>query len=598
MALHVCVRGIGIRRSKDLRAEIRKFLISTNERKQMSTKTLRKRIALVAVAALGAGVLSVAPANATATALVAGDYNFTAITLQPGVCVVTNGTAVGTTSAVVVAGSSFKLDGFKFTKAYVSVSGNATVAAAGTAFETLTLEAATSTDAATDNTAAVSGLTFRAGAVGTAKISVAVDDATTAVDVLSVTVVAACDAGTTASGTFSFSQAQDAAKAVANGQGGTGFGSAGARLTNNTDGTGSTVVTLAEGSGYLLVSLQGAYNQVLPTGAVVATITSGDANVNVADAGAAVPAAGKAKTAVAASTGEQLVVRVSPATAGAPTVATVSVSYGGAVVATKTFTFQGVATRIAVTDVTAGSTVDGYGAFRYQIFDAAGNALFSRAIANDSTANAPTAVSSITSGIVVNSSSTAADGSKSDAATGTNPARFNCSAAGTTTVNASYSEAANPGVTIKTSFPISCGGALDTWTISMDKATYAPGEIATLTLSGKDVKGFAAATSQSLSGVAFSFGGMTAVTAPTDGDKFSSGLGIKTYQFSVGTTEGAFVGTFKTTGATDTAAKTVQYKIANAVGTTSNADVLKAIVSLIASINKQIAALQKALLRR
>ena len=32
----------------------------------MSTKTLRKRIALVAVAALGAGVLSVAPASAVA----------------------------------------------------------------------------------------------------------------------------------------------------------------------------------------------------------------------------------------------------------------------------------------------------------------------------------------------------------------------------------------------------------------------------------------------------------------------------------------------------------------------------------------------------
>jgi hypothetical protein len=51
------------------------------------------------------------------------------------------------------------------------------------------------------------------------------------------------------------------------------------------------------------------------------------------------------------------------------------------------------------------------------------------------------------------------------------------------------------------------------------------------------------------------------------------------------------------TGATDTAAKTVQYKIAGPAST-SNADVLKAIVSLIASINKQIAALQKALLRR
>ena len=37
---------------------------STTERKKMSTKTIYKRIALVAVAALGAGVLSVAPANA------------------------------------------------------------------------------------------------------------------------------------------------------------------------------------------------------------------------------------------------------------------------------------------------------------------------------------------------------------------------------------------------------------------------------------------------------------------------------------------------------------------------------------------------------
>jgi len=42
---------------------------------------------------------------------------------------------------------------------------------------------------------------------------------------------------------------------------------------------------------------------------------------------------------------------------------------------------------------------------------------------------------------------------------------------------------------------------------------------------------------------------------------------------------------------------TVAYKIAGSGGV-SNADVLKAIVSLIASINKQIAALQKALLRR
>jgi trimeric autotransporter adhesin len=45
-------------------ADLRKLRGSTIERKQMSTKTIYKRIALVAVASLGAGVLSVAPASA------------------------------------------------------------------------------------------------------------------------------------------------------------------------------------------------------------------------------------------------------------------------------------------------------------------------------------------------------------------------------------------------------------------------------------------------------------------------------------------------------------------------------------------------------
>jgi hypothetical protein len=148
-------------------------------------------------------------------------------------------------------------------------------------------------------------------------------------------------------------------------------------------------------------------------------------------------------------------------------------------------------------------------------------------------------------------------------------------------------------------FTVACGGALATWAIGFDKAIYAPGEIATMTLSGKDSNGFAVSTFTLLSGVEYSTGGMTAVTAPTNNDAFSSGIGTKTYTFSVGTTEGSFVGTFKTTGSTDTSAKTTQYKItAPSTGAVSNADVLKAIVSLIASINKQIALLQKALLKK
>jgi trimeric autotransporter adhesin len=66
---------------------------STIERKQMSTKTSFKRIALVAVAALGAGVLSVAPANAASATVSTG----TSITLSSATSSVAVGTAVTTT---------------------------------------------------------------------------------------------------------------------------------------------------------------------------------------------------------------------------------------------------------------------------------------------------------------------------------------------------------------------------------------------------------------------------------------------------------------------------------------------------------------------
>jgi len=54
-------------RATHLEAATRKFLVTTNERKQMSTKTNFKRIALVAIASLGLGVLSSVPSQATTT---------------------------------------------------------------------------------------------------------------------------------------------------------------------------------------------------------------------------------------------------------------------------------------------------------------------------------------------------------------------------------------------------------------------------------------------------------------------------------------------------------------------------------------------------
>ncbi len=69
-------------RATHLKAEMGKFLISTTERKQMSTKTIFKRIALVAVATLGLGMLSVVPSQADVSGLVVTTTNGTATLLN------------------------------------------------------------------------------------------------------------------------------------------------------------------------------------------------------------------------------------------------------------------------------------------------------------------------------------------------------------------------------------------------------------------------------------------------------------------------------------------------------------------------------------
>jgi hypothetical protein len=297
---------------------------------------------------------------------------------------------------------------------------------------------------------------------------------------------------------------------------------------------------------------------------------------------------------VLASTGAQITVQVSQSVADKPTIAVVDVSYAGTLVGTKTITFQGVANSISIKDVTVGTT-GGVGYFRAKVLDAAGNALGGKVVENDGTANSVAAISAITSG-VTQSATTASDGDWSPAAAAGSDGRFNCTKGGVTTLNVKH--VVDAATTVKHSFAIACGGALATWTISMDKASYQPGEIATLTVTGKDSKGNLVNSALDISTVEYSFGGMTFVTAPTTTDSFTSAAGAKTYKLSVGTTEGSFVGSFKITGSTDTAAKTVQYKVAAGTATVSNADVLKSIVALIASINKQIQALQKLILKR
>jgi hypothetical protein len=154
-------------------------------------------------------------------------------------------------------------------------------------------------------------------------------------------------------------------------------------------------------------------------------------------------------------------------------------------------------------------------------------------------------------------------------------------------------------------FSLTCGGTVFSYTASLDKASYVPGDIATLTISAKDIFGNVVYDTETIgttgSGTEASILGsnMTAVVAPTNADTFTGG--VKTYKYVVGGTEGSYNMIVDldehTSSATGQSAVTIAYKIAG-TGAVSNADVLKAIVSLIASINKQIAALQKALLKR
>jgi hypothetical protein len=182
---------------------------------------------------------------------------------------------------------------------------------------------------------------------------------------------------------------------------------------------------------------------------------------------------------------------------------------------------------------------------------------------------------------------------------------FTCSTtAGDSTITYSITNAASVKITSNV-LPVTCAGDPYKYTASLDKASYTQGAIATLTISATDVNG-KKVSDYSLVGTAgnplsITCGTqMTAVTAPVNNsDKFTAG--VKTYKYAVGTTAGNYNCVVDLTAwnasSTPQAAITVPYTISGD-GSVSNAEVLKSIVALIASINKQIAALQKLILKR
>jgi hypothetical protein len=297
---------------------------------------------------------------------------------------------------------------------------------------------------------------------------------------------------------------------------------------------------------------------------------------------------------------------------------TVTISWNGAVVATKSFTFQGEVASVTVTPRRIGSTVQttsNTDAFRVKYADSAGNALIGSSLGT-------TAVVASTTTAVVTGASIGTPASSTDDAKGT----LTCAAGASNYLLAGGKanlqlQHVNPisGTTVKSNvFAAECQGNAYSYTAGFDKTTYTPGSIATLTITFKDRDGDPANgyDTWAATNVVTITGGpsATAVAIPVVGDKADSGTGlqgIKTYQFIVGSTEGDFQAvvsvpditsglatTIRSGGNSSQTNQTVAYSVKASTSSVSNADVLKSIVALIASINKQIQALQKLILKR
>jgi hypothetical protein len=150
-------------------------------------------------------------------------------------------------------------------------------------------------------------------------------------------------------------------------------------------------------------------------------------------------------------------------------------------------------------------------------------------------------------------------------------------------------------------FTARCANDPYTYTASWDKASYVAGEIATLTVQFLDSTGNKANNVGAHGAASITSPMFTAVTAHT-GTVSNKADGTRVYTFTVGKDTGITAGTYVSIiEYASLVAGTKQipsYKVSTGGSTVTNEDVLKSIVALIASINKQIQALQKLILKR
>jgi len=601
----------------------------------MSKTTLRKRIALTATSALFAGMLSIVAAPVATAA--AGDANTLANAgaLNGSLMVATvdsTGTAAVAHSGAAVGAANtadVRSKGLLVKDSTSGTAQTATVLAGGQ----LSLYAQVSTVAAFT----ASGGSFSSGQTGTmGTVSYGSGNATVLFSgTTSATAIAAIWTAPTTVGTYSVKSyvgngigtvptlaspavtlsGQITVTVVAASAGGTYSAVYSAcntaTLVNTATGVDSTSAVSNNSAWYINFDLDDAYDVSLGSGNIVASATNG--GILSLGTSTATSAAGTNSTTVEYGSSQARSVRVDQPTAGAPLTTTVTISFNGTVVCTKTVTIRGEVASLEVTDLLTGDLSSANASSNWGDRDATGRmGALGYFVAKDSAGNIvdqdDTGLVSIDSATITTliTGATLVLGTSNSTSTGAyqGTVAWTCGAvASSASLKIKFTNTSSGTVVSSPAFTARCADNPYTYTASYDKASYVQGELAKLTVQFKDSKGNNAnslpAGTSTITAPMF-----TLVTATGSASAHSKADGTVVYTFAVGLptgiTDGTYTSTVDFSSLTAVAATvaTPTYKVGTGVAAVSNADVLKSIVALIASINKQIQALQKLILKR
>jgi len=593
---------------------------------------MKQRIALVAVSALTAGVLSVAStpvANAAANvaagtaqtaATTEGVLNIATLASTTGSPVTTNTVVsnvptvaasvglvnvssllgdlvAGTTQTAVMLNTGslvvYSATNTSLTASAVTVSGG-----------TLSGGAATSATGGALNASRTSYAVAGTGSVEMFAVAVTPDAGATSMTVALYTKasttaasMAASQSGATLAGLITVTiTTSSVAGAMSTAKSGVYYSAAGAAETLTEDATSGTWkdksptsqfanVRIRDAFGTALASTSGLLQATATNGALVALNTSGTTT------------AGTASTAFRTGATPDAATLVVKAPSFAALTTTVTVTYNGVTVGTKSFTFTGPisnitigsAARIGALSQAATAAVKGA---TISFADAAGNTIY------------PTSGGSYypTSALLVSATSDRTPIlSITPTSSVTGYIDWNCgSSASKDNAVMTYTNL-NGSVATSNAASVSCADNPKTYEASFDKASYQPGDVATLTITFKDSKGNIANdtydwSSGNWSASSVSVGGGTLAVASATTD--TSALGKATYRLLVGSNEGVFNAVVNVDVLTSQSAVIAPLTVKAGTTSVTNADVLKSIVALIASINKQIQALQALILKK